>query len=219
MTARKRSRLFFVMSAICCAALAMSACQTVPAVQPTATATGAPAASPERPTVAKLCSNCHTPQAGSLRGNFDSVAYKTSSIQIKLDGSAEVLRFDPSTLIVRNVKAVNPAEPLRSIPKGKEVRVEYTEKDGKRFATVVVSKPPITVPDEKLLKTDEVEKLTALGPETGKYTLIDARPPVKFMEGSIPTAINIPFVSFDKMVDKLPREKDALIIYFCQGCT
>ena len=172
-----------------------------------------------KPTMAKICVNCHQPQPGTLRGNFDSVAYKTQSVQIKIDDSVEILRFDKAALKVLNVQAEDPAEPLRSIKKGKEVRVEYTEKDGKKFATLIVAKTPITVAPEKQIKTEDVEKLVALGPEKGKYTLIDARPPVRFMEGSIPTAINIPFAAFDKMVDKLPKEKDALIIYFCQGVT
>ena len=60
-----------------------------------------------------------------------------------------------------------------------------------------------------------MEKLVAQGPEKGKYLLIDARPAPRFMEGAIPTAINIPFVAFDKMVDRLPKDKSTLIIYYC----
>ncbi|MHB8845572.1 MAG: rhodanese-like domain-containing protein [Nitrospirota bacterium] len=181
---------------------------------------GTPAASPPaRPTMAKICANCHTAQTGSLRGNFDSVAYKTQSLQIKIDDATEILRFDKAALKVENVKGENSEEPLRDIAKGKEVRIEYTEKDGRKFATLVVAKPPIKISPEKMVSTADVEKLVAMGPEKGKYTLIDARPPMKALEGTIPTAINIPFVAFEKMVDKLPKEKDALIIYFCQGVT
>ena len=178
-----------------------------------------PSAAPARPTMAKICANCHTAQSGSLRGNFDSVAYKTQSLQVKIDDTTEILRFDKSSLKVENVKGESAGEPLRDISKGKEVRVEYTEKDGKKFATLVVAKPPIKIAPDKIVKTEDVEKLVAMGPENGKYTLIDARPPLKALEGTIPTAINIPFVAFEKMVDKLPKEKDALIIYFCQGVT
>jgi|GEM_PF-337271 len=196
-------------------AMAVIGCQTTPAAKP---ATAAPAA-PTRPTMAKICGNCHTPQAGSLRGNFEGVAYKTQSIQVKIDDISEVIRFDKATLKIENVKGENTEEPLRDISKGKEVRVEYTEKDGKKFATLVVAKPPIKVAADKIMSTEDVEKLVGLGPEKGKYTLIDARPPLKALEGTIPTAINIPFVAFDKMVDKLPQAKDALIVYFCQGVT
>jgi hypothetical protein len=197
-----------------------AACQSTSQPKPAAAAAPvAPAPAPAKPTMAKICGNCHTPQEGSLRGNFDLVAYKTQSLQVKIDTATEILRFDPATLKIENVKGDNPQEPLRDIPKGKEVRVEYIEKEGRKIATLVVAKPPIRVPAEKQIGTEEVEKLVALGPEKGKYTLIDARPPVRFMEGSIPTAMNIPFVAFDKMVDKLPKEKDALIVYFCQGVT
>ncbi len=179
----------------------------------------APAATQAKPTVAKICSNCHQPQPGSLRGNFDSVAYKTQSIQIKIDEAAEILKFDKASLKVTNVKGENAAEPLRDIKKGKEIRIEFTEKDGKKFATLVVAKPPIKVAPEKLMSTAEVEKLVAKGPEKGKYLLIDARPAPKFMEGAIPSAINIPFPAFDKMVDKLPKDRNTLIVYYCAGMT
>ena len=179
------------------------------------------AAPPAKPTVAKVCGNCHQPQPGNLRGNFDSVAYKTRSIQIKIDDATEVLKFDPKTLQVKNVQPDpnNQSEPLRAIKKGKEIRVEYTEKNGKKFATLVSEKVPIKVRPEMLMSTADVEKLVAQGPEKGKYLLVDARPAPKFMEGAIPSAINIPFVAFDKMVDKLPKDKSALIIYYCGGVT
>lgn len=179
----------------------------------------APPAAPAKSTVAKICANCHQPLEGSLRGNFDNVSYKTQSIQIKIDEATEIVNFDKATLKVVNVKGENTEEPLRDIKKGKEVRIEYTEKDGKKFATALIAKPPIKVAPEKLMSTADVEKLVAQGPEKGKYLLIDARPAPRFMEGAIPTAINIPFPAFEKMVDKLPKDKNALIVYYCAGMT
>jgi len=180
----------------------------------------APATAPQaKPTIAKICTNCHSAEPGNLRGYFEGVAYKSQSIQLKIDDVTEVLQFDKSTLKVLNVQAENPDEPLRSIKKGKDVRITYTEKDGKKFATLVSAKPPIKVAPEKMISTADVEKLVAQGPEKGKYLLIDARPAPRFMDGAIPTAINIPFPAFDKMVDKLPKDKGALIIYYCAGVT
>ena len=194
----------------------LAACQTTSPQKPAA---GAPAA--PKATIGKLCLNCHDAEQGSLRGNFESVAYKTRSIQIRIDDTTEIVRFDQDALKVVNVKTDEEyaEQPLRAIPKGKEVRVEYMVRDGKKVATLVVAKPPISVPAKKQMSTEEVEKLVALGPEKGKYTLVDARPPLRFQQGTIPTAMNIPFAAFDKMADKLPKEKDALIVYFCQGVT
>ena len=207
-------------SIICATALTIGL--TMTAGQSIALEKAAAPASPQaKATIAKICANCHQPEAGNLRGNFDSVAYKTQSIQIKIDDAVEILRFDKNTLKVANVKPdpANPTEPLREIKKGKEVHIEYTEKDGRKFATLVVAKPPIKVAPEKLLTTADVEKLIVAGPEKGKYLLIDCRPAPKFMEGALPTAINIPFPAFDKNVDKLPKDKNALIVYYCAGAT
>ncbi len=181
----------------------------------------APAAPQSRPTMAKICANCHQPEPGNLRGSFDNVSYKTESIQIKIDDATEILRFDANTLKVINVQPdpANPSEPLRAIKKGKEVRVEYTEKDGRKFATTLVSKPPLKVAPEKLLSTADMEKLVALGPEKGKYLLVDCRPAPRFMEGAIPTAVNIPYPAFEKNIDKLPKDKSGLLIYYCSGVT
>jgi hypothetical protein len=210
-----------VLVLVCSLALVAVACQaTVPAAKPVAAAAPAAPAAAAKPTTAKLCINCHTPQAGTLRGNFDSVAYKTKSVQIKIDEATEILRFDDQ-LKAMNMQAPAdfPDQPLRALPKGKEVRIEFTEKDGKKFATLISAKTPIKVAPEKQVKTEDVEKLIAQGPAKGKYMLVDARPAPRFQEGSIPTAVNIPFAAFDKMVDKLPQEKDKLIVYFCGGVT
>jgi len=179
-----------------------------------------PAAPPAKPTVAKVCGNCHQPQSGNIRGNFDSVAYKTRSIQVKIDEATEILRFDDK-LRIENIQAPadTPDQPLRSLKKGKEVRIEFTEKDGKKFATLISAKTPIKVAPEMQVKTEAVEKLVAQGPAKGKYMLIDARPLPRFQEGFIPTAVNIPFPAFDKMKDKLPADKSTLIVYYCAGVT
>jgi len=180
----------------------------------------APAAPQAKPTMAKVCANCHQPQPGNLRANFDSVAYKTQSIQVKIDEATEILRFNETTKL-ENIQAPadTPDQPLRALKKGKEVRIEYTEKDGKKFATLISAKKPITVAPEKIIKTEDLEKLIALGPEKGKYLLVDARPLLRFQEGYIPTAINIPFPAFDKNKGKLPPDNATLIVYYCAGVT
>ena len=50
-----------------------------------------PTTTQAKPTMAKICGNCHTPEQGSFRGFFESVAYKTQSIQIRMDDAVEIL--------------------------------------------------------------------------------------------------------------------------------
>jgi len=57
-------------------------------------------------------------------------------------------------------------------------------------------------------------------PKPANVLIIDSRPKRgKFDKGYIPTAINIPGSKFAKMTDLLPKAKDTLLIFYCQGPT
>jgi len=50
--------------------------------------------------------------------------------------------------------------------------------------------------------------------------IIDSRPyKPKYVNGHIPTAVSIPDSQFDKMTDKLPQDKNTLLIFYCGGPT
>ncbi len=50
--------------------------------------------------------------------------------------------------------------------------------------------------------------------------IIDARPKrAKYDKGHIPGAVSIPDSQFDKMTAQLPAQKDALLIFYCEGPT
>jgi hypothetical protein len=50
--------------------------------------------------------------------------------------------------------------------------------------------------------------------------IIDARPKrAKYDKGHIPGAISISDSKFDKLTDKLPKDKNALLIFYCGGAT
>ena len=180
----------------------------------------APAAG--NPTIGKLCMNCHQPAPGQLQGIYENVAFKSKAIQLKIDATTEVVRFDPATLKVVDAGVAKPAEALTELPKNKEARIEFAERDGVKVATLISFKGPIKIAPEKLVKYDEVAQLVALGPEKGRYTLVDSRPPLRVKDGTIPTAINLPYTTsgFDKLAaERLPADKAARVIFFCQGVT
>ncbi len=48
--------------------------------------------------------------------------------------------------------------------------------------------------------------------------IIDSRPyKPKYIKGHIPMAVSMPYTQFDKKVDLLPENKDALLIFYCGG--
>ena len=57
-------------------------------------------------------------------------------------------------------------------------------------------------------------------PQAEGVMIIDSRPyKPKYAKGHIPTAVSIPHSQFDKMTDKLPADKNALLIFYCGGPT
>jgi len=55
-------------------------------------------------------------------------------------------------------------------------------------------------------------------PKPDNVLLIDSRPKeAKYDKGHIPTAINIPDTSFEKMTGLLPQDKNTLLIFYCEG--
>jgi rhodanese-related sulfurtransferase len=182
----------------------------------------APAAPAAKPTIAQSCTNCHQAAPAQLQGFFENVAFKSQSIQLKIDAHTEIVRFDPKAIKVVDAGDAKSGEALREIRKGHEARVVFVEKDGVKTATEIHFKGPIKVAPEKLVKYADVEKLVIQGPAKGKYMLVDSRPPMRVQEGTIPTAVNIPFTTkgFDALAAKmLPADKSTQVIFFCQGIT
>lgn len=208
-----KARLLGGAAASVASSIAMMAIASIAHAQ--APATPAPAPKPSQPAV---CNNCHKPAANAVSGYLDNVAFKSQSIQLDLAGSKEIVRFDPKALKVVDAGDPKKVDALREIKKGHEARIEYVMKDGEKWATAIAFKGPIKTPPEKLVNFEQVAKLVAQG-EKGNYTLIDSRPLLRFQEGTIPTAINLPYPSWDKFLHLLPKDKNRLTIFFCQGVT
>ena len=55
-------------------------------------------------------------------------------------------------------------------------------------------------------------------PQPEGAMIIDSRPyKPKYANGHIPTAVSIPDSQFDKLTDKLPADKNTLLIFYCGG--
>lgn len=82
---------------------------------------------------------------------------------------------------------------------------EAPKKSWKRFHTIVDA---------------EFVKAQVKVPMPEDVMLIDSRPfKPKFYKGHIPMAVNIPFSKMDTMMDQLPENKEALLVFYCEGPT
>jgi len=161
------------------------------------------------------CLKCHHYDKDSnvLAGKFVDLSRKAKTIQLQIGKDMEVIHFDDQTVLEN-------APELKKIAKQESVKVIYEKKNGKTYAKKVVVKKGLEVPPAQLASVEEVAKLVAMGPEKGKYVLLDSRPGPLYDEGHIPTAKKMPFFMFDKLQEKLlPKDKEVLQIYYCGGFT
>ena len=145
-----------------------------------------------------------------LAGNLNSKSMKAHTLQLKINDRLELLKFSPDVKVknIPDIEALSGAVALR---------VHYETVGQDRVATEIVVKPKIKVPENQLMEVRELAKLVAQGPQKGGYTLVDSRPPGGFMKGHIPTAISVPFPKMKEMTDKLPEDKNQLLIFYCEG--
>ncbi len=167
----------------------------------------------EKPKVLKPCLQCHAnPADNDIRGRLGSVSMKAETLKVDTGGGSWLVNFDDDT-------SLEGAEAFNKIGKGKEVLVTYYEEDGLLIAESVDVKAPAKLAPEQLIKVDELAPLVTQGPEKANFTIVDARPGKLFIQGHIPGAISIYDAQFDKNLDKLPKNKENLLVFYCGGPT
>lgn len=160
------------------------------------------------------CLNCHSYPATDplVLGDFQSYSRQANLLTVKVGQRSQVVK------VTENTKLVNAAT-YRDITSDNALKVTVEEKADGLYAKVVTVKPPLKVPEKQLISTEELAKLVALGPEKGKYVLLDSRPPYRFQEERIPGALNQPLPNFDKLTNLFPQDKNQMVIFYCQGFT
>jgi hypothetical protein len=172
-----------------------------------------------KPSVGGPCQKCHTAQPDAVRGNLGKVSPEFNTLQVSVGKLIWIVKYNDKTSVIDGDQTSGP-EKLKGLPKGKEILVSYSGGEAKPLATDIKVKQPYKVPDEQKITNDEVVNLVAMGPEKGRYTLVDARPTGAYLGGHIPTAISLPFDSFeDNCTTVLPPDKDRLLVFYCGGPT
>lgn len=147
----------------------------------------------------------------TFAGKVTGKSNKAKTITIEVNGKNEFVKFDDKTAGVDHAV------------EGEASIIQFEMRGSDRFATDIKPKL-VTLPEGiKEIKTDELAKLIAMGPDEGKYVLIDSRPAARYHEGHIPTAISIPETVL-KETDAafLPGDaklNNTQLIFYCGGPT
>lgn len=159
-----------------------------------------------------LCADCHKPKPNMLMGFLYSFNPQAMTLQLDISTNKELLKYDSSTKI-KNLSHFS----IIGQYKGEAFLIYFTEKNGEKIATTIERFEVFRnlKPDDSLT-LEELKKLMA---EKNNIVIIDTRPTRKYEEKHIPGSINIPIDSFDKYINKLPRKKDTLVVFYCViGC-
>jgi hypothetical protein len=142
-----------------------------------------------------------------LRGVVESVVPRVQSLQVldSATGQSAVVSLS------KDVEFVN-AKSLQDFQVNDIVIVEM--QPGQPATRLVRAVVPIG-PEQTL----GVEDVTSLLNSGKPYLLVDSRPPMAFDEGHIPTAVSIYVDELPKHWDKLPVDKNQLVVFYCTGST
>lgn len=148
-----------------------------------------------------------------VTGSVLGVSNKAKTISIDVKGNTEMVKFNDDT------------KGMEHAVKGHPAIIEFTMKAGEKVATVVKPKLAELPPGVTMISTDEVAALVSKGPEAGNYFLVDSRPPRRYDQGHIPTAVSITLPKLKETgAAYLPGDaklKNTLLIFYCGGpsCT
>jgi hypothetical protein len=160
----------------------------------------------------KGCLACHHQQDtgrddGVIMGNWVNRSRKAKTLTVKIGPRVQILKWDQKT-------TVKNAPSIHKLKKGLAVRIMFKRRVGVLYAAQIVAKPPMKLPKDMTVSPQELFKLI----QAGKVArLVDSRPPFRFVAGTIPGAINIPFPKMGQMIGRLPQDKNALVVFFCEG--
>ncbi|MDG4476257.1 rhodanese-like domain-containing protein [Thiovibrio frasassiensis] len=150
-------------------------------------------------------------KTNSLAGKVSGKSNKAKTISIEVKGKTEFLKFDDKTT------------GLEHADEGEAAVIQFEMRGDEKYATTIKPKLASLPEGVKEMKSDEVAKLIAMGPDEGKYVLIDSRPAPRYHEGHLPTAISIPDnVMSETGAAYLPGDaklKDLQLIFYCGGYT
>lgn len=171
-----------------------------------------------KPIIDKKCQFCHPSYkrktnilACDLEGHSRKARLILVGITIGSKREMKLVRYE------KGVRIDNFKDGIENLEGHLHLLINYKKVGEDLVATRIVVKTEVYMPEDSLISTKEVERLVAMGPEKGNYTLAASHGKATFDELHIPTAISIPVFKTAKLKHKLPKDKEQLLILYCDG--
>ena len=145
-----------------------------------------------------------------FKGTLETISHKAGMLQLATSSGTQVVSFNDKTVLTGAVS-------FGSIEPQANIAVEYLN-EGKAFVAISIEvSAPKPLPGNNEIDADSLAKIVF--DNTLPVTVIDARPEQSYARGHVPGAISIYNGDFDKNIDRLPKDKQQLIVYYCDGTT
>lgn len=161
--------------------------------------------------ISAICSECHKNEANSIRGLLKSGSQGEDSFVVQAGKDVWNIRYDKGTKL-------NKFESIRQLGNEEAVKVRIRQNGGTVYAEEISYKPNYDfISPDMVMELDELAALLKKDPQKANYAIFDVRGVADYQEGHLPEAISFPFYRFNHFKDRLPKDKNTLIVTYCNS--
>jgi len=161
--------------------------------------------------VAGICAECHKEEVNVIRGLIKAGTQGDDTFSVQVGGDVWSVKYDKNT----KLKKLNS---IKQLGNDEAVRVKFKDDGSTVYAEEISYKPTLGfISPEMVIEIDELATILKKDPQSANYALFDVRGIADFQEGHVPGAVALPFYRLNHFKDRLPKDKNTLIITYCNG--
>lgn len=177
-------------------------------------AAGSVSAENSKARISSICSECHKDDSQTIRGTLVPGSQTNDSFQVLAGKDVWSVRYDKTSKL-------NKVATIRDLPDEKAVKVRFrTEDNGRVYAEELSYKSNYGFKNPNdVISISEVVELLKKDPKEGNYVIFDSRGYDNYIEGHLPAAVLLPHYQFQPFKDRMPADKNTLIVAYCRGAS
>jgi hypothetical protein len=174
--------------------------------------TGSSMAGSEKARMTPICAECHKDDGKTIWGTIAPGSQQEGSFKVLAGKDTWNVRYDKDSKLKK-------LSTVRDLADEKAVKVAFRSEGGAQvYAEQVSYKSNFKFKNpEDIVSVGEVAELLRKDPKEGNYVIFDSRGYDNFIEGHLPNAVLLPHYQFQEYRDRMPKDKNTLIVAYCRG--
>jgi hypothetical protein len=173
---------------------------------------GSPMAESGKARMTPICAECHKDDSKTLWGTLVPGSQQEGSFAVQTGKDIWNVRYDKSSKLKKLAT-------VRDLADEKAVKVVFRSEGGDQvYAEAMSYKSNYSFKNpEDTITSAEVLGLLKKSPKKGKYVIFDSRGYDNYIEGHLPGAVLLPNYRYQAFKDRMPKDKNTLIVAYCRG--